>query len=70
MSAAAYNTNYLDVSPHYAGQLFSIGNTIANITGIVTPIITGNILGDKDFDFDNFPFLCVFFGSKLALSLS
>ena len=48
MAAAAYNTNYLDVSPHYAGQLFSIGNTIANITGIVTPIITGNILGDKD----------------------
>jgi MFS family permease len=48
MSAAAYNTNYIDVSPHYAGQIFSIGNTIANITGIVTPIVTGQILGDKD----------------------
>ena len=47
IASAAYNVNYVDVSPHYAGQLFSIGNTIANITGIVTPIITGNILGDK-----------------------
>ena len=47
IASAAYNVNYLDVSPHYAGQIFSIGNTIANVTGIVTPIITGNILGDK-----------------------
>jgi MFS family permease len=47
IAAASYNLNYLDVSPHYAGQLFSVGNTIANVTGIVTPIVTGLILGDR-----------------------
>jgi MFS transporter, ACS family, solute carrier family 17 (sodium-dependent inorganic phosphate cotransporter), member 5 len=46
-SMASNNVNYLDISPHYAGQLFSIGNTIGNIAGIITPIVTGQILGDK-----------------------
>ena len=44
-AAAAINCNYLDVSPHYAGQMYGVGNSLANVAGIVTPIVTGYILG-------------------------
>jgi hypothetical protein len=33
IASAGYNCNYLDLSPHYAGLIFSIGNTIANFSG-------------------------------------
>lgn len=44
----AYVVNYIDISPHYAGQIFSVGNTVASISGIIAPIVTGFVLGDKD----------------------
>eukprot|EP01064_Diplonema_japonicum_P012877 TRINITY_DN2022_c16_g1_i1.p1 TRINITY_DN2022_c16_g1~~TRINITY_DN2022_c16_g1_i1.p1 ORF type:complete len:519 (+),score=72.29 TRINITY_DN2022_c16_g1_i1:72-1559(+) len=40
-------SNYVDVSPHQAGYLYSVGNVIANIAGIIAPIIAGYILGDE-----------------------
>ena len=39
--------SYVDVSPHYAGHLFSVGNVVANVAGILAPIVTGYILGDR-----------------------
>jgi MFS family permease len=42
----AYSCNYLDLSPHYAGIFFSVGNTFANIAGILAPIVAGQLLGD------------------------
>ena len=43
-SGAGYSVNYLDLSPHYVGIFFSIGNTIANISGVVAPIVAGMVL--------------------------
>eukprot|EP01060_Flectonema_neradi_P014867 TRINITY_DN21544_c0_g1_i1.p1 TRINITY_DN21544_c0_g1~~TRINITY_DN21544_c0_g1_i1.p1 ORF type:complete len:499 (+),score=62.65 TRINITY_DN21544_c0_g1_i1:55-1551(+) len=40
-------SSYVDVSPHYAGHLFSVGNVVANVAGILAPIVTGYILGDR-----------------------
>eukprot|EP00659_Diplonema_papillatum_P015355 gene15355-23477_t len=55
VSVAGYSTNYVDVSPHYAGQLYSVGNVIANLAGIISPIIAGYILGDSPADDDRPP---------------
>jgi hypothetical protein len=43
---SGFNANALDISPTFAGVLFSISNTIATIPGIVSPILTGYLLGD------------------------
>ena len=43
-SGAGYSVNYLDLSPHYVGIFFSIGNTIGNISGVIAPIVAGQIL--------------------------
>jgi len=42
---AAIGVNYVDLSPHYPGLFFAIGNTIANVAGLLAPIVVGNILG-------------------------
>merc|ERR1719282_258258 len=47
MANAGFGPNFLDISPHYAGQLFGVSNTIANFAGILAPMVTGNILDDK-----------------------
>ena len=39
----AIGVNYADLSPYYPG-LFSIGNTIANVAGMLAPIVVGHIL--------------------------
>ena len=43
-SQAAIGVNYVDLSPHYPGVFFSIGNTIANVAGMLAPIVVGHIL--------------------------
>ena len=43
-SQAAIGVNYVDLSPHYPGVFFSIGNTISNIAGMVSPLVAGRIL--------------------------
>lgn len=40
--------NYVDLSPHYAGVFFSVGNTFGNLSGIFAPMVAGIILGDAD----------------------
>ena len=44
--------NHVDLSPNYAGTLFGITNMMANISGFLTPymtgaITTGNVSHDK-----------------------
>ena len=46
-TGGAYSCSYLDLSPHYAGVFFSVGNTFANIAGILAPIVAGELLGDN-----------------------
>ena len=48
MTGGGFSSNYIDVSPHYAGYLFSVGNVIANTAGIIAPILAGYILGDAE----------------------
>ena len=38
--------NYIDLCPHHVGVFFSIGNTFANVAGILAPIVAGRILGN------------------------
>ena len=40
----------LDLSPHYVGYFYSIGNSIANISGVLGPIVAGHILGEGNDD--------------------
>ena len=42
----AYNVNYNDICPHYSGVLNSMGNTLANLSGLCAPVAAGIILGD------------------------
>lgn len=46
LTCAGYLPNFQDISPHYAGQLFGVSNTLSNIAGIIAPIIAGTLLGD------------------------
>jgi len=43
-TTAGFTTNYLDISNKYPSLLYSIGNTSANIPGIVGVTLTGFIL--------------------------
>jgi hypothetical protein len=38
------------MSPHYAGLFFSIGNTVGNISGVIAPIVAGQILQVQYYD--------------------
>tara|TARA_B110000208_G_C11756114_1_gene425227 strand:+ start:85 stop:1833 length:1749 start_codon:yes stop_codon:yes gene_type:complete len=42
---AGYSSNVLDICPGYPSVLFGISNTIATIPGIISPYLTGKILG-------------------------
>ncbi|XP_074652998.1 sialin-like isoform X2 [Tubulanus polymorphus] len=44
---AGFAVNHLDIAPQYAGILMGITNTVATIPGIVSPIITGQIVQHK-----------------------
>ena len=44
MTCAGFSANFLDITPAYAGILYSVSNTIATIPGILSPIITQYIL--------------------------
>jgi len=44
--------NHLDIAPNYAGILMGITNCVATIPGIVSPYLTGVILGDDQHDID------------------
>lgn len=46
LSCAGYLPNFQDISPHYAGQLYGVSNTLSNISGIIAPIVAGALLGD------------------------
>lgn len=39
--------NHGELSPNYAGTLFGMTNTVANVCGFVTPFVTGYITQDN-----------------------
>ncbi|GIX96265.1 sialin [Caerostris darwini] len=41
---SGFNVTHVDLSPEFAGTLYGISNTIANINGITGPIIVGYFL--------------------------
>ncbi|KAH0533702.1 hypothetical protein KQX54_000787 [Cotesia glomerata] len=44
---SGFSVNHLDIAPQHASVLMGIGNTIATLPGIVSPIITGYIVQNK-----------------------
>ncbi|KAH8381373.1 hypothetical protein KR093_003900 [Drosophila rubida] len=44
---SGFAVNHLDIAPQHASVLMGIGNTFATIPGIVSPLLTGYIVGDS-----------------------
>ncbi|XP_057337774.1 vesicular glutamate transporter 2.1-like [Microplitis mediator] len=44
---SGFSVNHLDIAPQHASVLMGIGNTIATLPGIVSPLITGYIVQNK-----------------------
>ena len=42
--SSVFNPNVLDLAPNYAGVLFGIANTVANLTGFIAPQMAGNAI--------------------------
>jgi MFS family permease len=49
---SGFQVNHLDIAPNYAGILMGITNCVATIPGIVSPYLTGIILGDDQHDIE------------------
>ena len=43
------NPNVLDLAPNYAGVLFGIANTVANLTGFIAPQMAGYSIEGNEF---------------------
>ncbi|XP_076245083.1 major facilitator superfamily transporter 9 isoform X1 [Calliopsis andreniformis] len=44
---SGFGVNYLDIAPKQASVLMGIGNTIATLPGVISPILTGYIVQNK-----------------------
>ncbi|XP_066582739.1 sialin [Prorops nasuta] len=44
---SGFGVNHLDIAPKHASVLMGIGNTIATLPGVVSPVITGYIVQNK-----------------------
>ncbi|XP_077289317.1 putative inorganic phosphate cotransporter protein picot isoform X2 [Arctopsyche grandis] len=44
---SGFKVNHLDLSPRFAGILMSFTNCLANLTGLLAPIVAGNIVDGK-----------------------
>lgn len=49
---SGFQVNHLDIAPNYAGILMGMTNCVATIPGIVSPYLTGIILGDDQHDIE------------------
>jgi len=47
-NTASYGSNYMDLAPAYSGILYGLSNTFATLPGILSPIVTGVILGKDE----------------------
>lgn len=43
---SGYTVNHVDIAPAYAGVLFGISNSVAALTGFVSPVVTGILTPD------------------------
>jgi len=48
MATSSVCINYVDISPHHATALFSVGNTVANAGAVVGPLVVGDYLGNPE----------------------
>lgn len=46
LTVAGCKTGMLDIGPDFAGIIFGVSNTVANIPGFIVPSIVGAILTD------------------------
>ncbi|XP_076177673.1 major facilitator superfamily transporter 9 [Ptiloglossa arizonensis] len=44
---SGFGVNHLDIAPKHASVLMGIGNTVATLPGVISPIITGYIVQNK-----------------------
>ncbi|XP_064602310.1 sialin-like [Liolophura sinensis] len=44
---SGYTVNHVDIAPAYAGVLFGISNSVAALTGFVSPVVTGILTPDQ-----------------------
>ncbi|CAD0201565.1 unnamed protein product [Chrysodeixis includens] len=42
----AFHINHIDLAPNFAGPIMALGNTVANLTGLLAPVIVSNIVMD------------------------
>ncbi|RUS71099.1 hypothetical protein EGW08_021145, partial [Elysia chlorotica] len=47
MQQAGYVANFIDIAPRFAGVLYGVGNSIATVSGILSPIIVGALTTGK-----------------------
>ncbi|KAJ0176887.1 hypothetical protein K1T71_008066 [Dendrolimus kikuchii] len=41
-----FHINHIDLAPNFAGPIMAIGNMIANLTGLLIPVIVSNVVKD------------------------
>ncbi|GFO12046.1 vesicular glutamate transporter 2 [Plakobranchus ocellatus] len=44
---AGYVANFIDIAPRFAGVMYGVGNSIATVSGILSPIIVGALTSGK-----------------------
>lgn len=44
LNVVNFRVNHLDLAPNFAGILMGVSNTVATLSGIISPIITGYIV--------------------------
>ncbi|XP_031777621.1 vesicular glutamate transporter 1 isoform X1 [Nasonia vitripennis] len=44
---SGFSVNYLDIAPKHASVLWGMGNTVATLPGILSPVITGYLVPNK-----------------------
>lgn len=56
--------NFVEIAPPYAGTLFGVTNTLANVSGFVAPYIVGVLLQEEVGSIRYFP--SIFFTFNLS----
>lgn len=66
---SGFQVNHLDIAPNYAGLLMGMTNCAATVPGIVSPYLTGIILGDDQHDIDRWRIVFYISASVYAFGL-
>lgn len=47
-SSASFASTYIDIAPRNAGVVLGLGNTIATVSGVIAPIVVGQLISGSD----------------------